>query len=591
MKSRLDDSRANAAGTRRAVPAAPRGSIATKAMLMGMIVLSIPGALDIPLKRSAQAEPRAVAAALSAAEDLRQTAARLIAEEKIDAALEAAQRALQANPADDRVREEFVALHLALARRLVADERFALAEKTLEAAERAQPSDPEPRDLLHRIAAGRAAAPVRVETARKWLALEWYEPAFVTFRQAVALVPSHRREWLSSFYQASIGAGDDEYITKNFHTAAFHYDAALKLGDELGLAPTAALLDRWLQCLAHALARDIDRTIYPPEFWKLSLQRAATVGGTSPGSDRMLAVLRGLAYENLGEPGRAANEYARFLGRPATESAAAAQDLRNQVMASLRQRYDIDSCGRRRGFWQHADPGEPRVLPSDRFRIHHRNERVAELVAEAVRFHFARIADLLSLDIGEIPWQAPCDIFIHVDARSFREALGHGRDVRAASVIDSSGRRLVRHEIHLYQQDPMMLSASLSHELAHLMIAARNEYRPMPAVISEGLALHVEPKCRRRQFARLFHDLPRPRKLGLLLNISQTHPPEAEFYCEAYQFVDVLASRGGLGRVLEINDKEASLAQLTRLFQFASSADLEAAYLANWPGVKSEQPR
>lgn len=473
----------------------------------------------------------------------------------------------------------------------MAEEQFALAEKTLEAAVRVRPADPEPHDLLRRITAGRAAAPARVKTVRQWLALEWYEPAFVTLRQAIALLPSRRSEWLADFYEASIGAGDDEYITKNFHAAAFYYDAALKLGDEIGRPPTTALLDRWLQCLAHAMARDVDRTIYPPEFWRLSLRRAATAGSASPDADKMLAILRGLAYENLGDSGKAADEYSRFLERPSTESTTDVTVLRKQVLRSLRRRYDVASCGRRKGFWQQADSGGPRVLQRGRFRIHHRNEQAARLVADATEFHFARIADLLSLDVGEISWQAPCDIFLYVDGRSFREALGHAEDVRAASVIDSSGRRLVRHEIHLHQQDPMMLSASLSHELAHLMIASQNEYRPMPAVISEGLALHVEPKCRRRQFARLFRDLPRPRKLGVLLNVSQTHPPEAEFYSEAYQFVDVLARQGGLGRVLDVNDNGVTIPQLAQRFHFASPADLEAAYLANSTGVKSEQPR
>ncbi|HWL95434.1 MAG TPA: hypothetical protein VNT79_18090 [Phycisphaerae bacterium] len=503
----------------------------------------------------------------------------------IDAALAAAQQSLADNPGDREVLREFVLLHRSLARQLVTEERYALADTVLDALLRADSEDAAALILRRRIRQSRASVRRRIAQAREWIELEWFEPAGVAFRQAIALRPEHRKTWVTAYRSASIGAGDDNYITKNFHEAFYHYDAALALGDELGIPPAASLMDRWLQCLTHAMTRDAARTAYPPEYWRLALGRAAAIA-VDRHDGSLVSMLKGLAYENLEDPARARKEYARFLNHPGGE-VVELRDLHGRAVRALRSRYDTALCDRRKGFWLHSEKSDPGSLASPRFRIHHRNSDAAALLARAADFHFDRIATALALETGRIPWLVACDVHLHRDADAFRRVTRQGRAVQAQSIINSRGGVLESHAIHLFQTDPMLLSASLPHELAHLMIAAATEYKPLPGALREGMAIAIEPRCRRRQFVRLFRELSAPRDLGRLLQLADAHPLEPAFYSEAFRLVSVLQTHKGLGGLLRLAGTDCAPGTLVQPFGFESTAALESAYLAVEQRVKS----
>ncbi len=554
-----------------------------------MLGLSLP----VPAAEPGSSEDgRDGARATTPAERLRETVRGHLAAGRIDAALEAAQRAIAAYPNDDEVRDEFVSLHLSLARPALTDEDFELAERALSAVRQVDAEEPRARKLLYQIRAARQSVPRRLSEAREWIELEWFEPAFVAFRQASALVPKRAAEWRGDYLAAAIGAGDDNYITKNFHDAFYYYDAAMKLGEQAERVAPSRLLMRWAQCLTHALARDVNRTAYPPDFWRLVLSRAEGIkerGRSTPddqGAASLRWLLRGLAYENMGDPRRAAGEYGRYLG----VTGFAPEDvrtLRERAIKKLRGLYDVELCDRRTGPWARVSQGEWQTLDAGGFKILHRNDLVAARVAAAAEFHFARIADLLALDIEEIPWAMACEIRIHAGDREFRKATGQGAGVRGISVINARGGQLVSHEIHLIQTDPLLLSASLSHEIAHLIVGAVTQYRDMPGVISEGLALQVEPKCRRRQFARLFDDLRRPPDLAVLLKESRTHPPEAEFYSAAFRLTELLRGHRGLRALLDTATGESiAIEDLSRQYGFPGRRALEERYL----GRRSKSP-
>ena len=536
------------------------------------------------------AMPQAVAQSVSndepPARRLRQTVVDHLRAGRVEDALEAAQRGLAAHSSDEDVRSEFISLHVSLARKLISDENYDLSERALEAALRVDENHPAARGLLKSIRQGRADAPDRVARAHEWIELEWFEPAFVTYRQAAALQPDRRREWLPNYRTAAIGAGDDEYLTKNFHEAFYFYDAALRLGDELAISPPASLLDRWLQCMAHALSRDIDRATYPPDYWKLALRRAAVVGGRDS-SATFVHMLRGLAYENLGDDRLASESYARFLGE--RSNVVDVREGRGRAIRRLRQRYDPSLCGRRSGPSASASAGDWQTLDGERFIIRHRNADVAALVARAAAFHFSRISDVFSLDENEVPWTQPCIVHLYPDAVTFRQAAGQSEDVRAVSVIQSRGRRLDGHEIHVFQTDAMLLSASLSHEIAHLMIGAMVEYQPMPGAISEGLALSIEPQCRRRQFARLFRELPAPRSIERLLVIPNMHPAESAFYSESLRLVDIMVQRIGPAGMLACVGNKMTPAAVAAHGGFRSVHELTRAFLDVHPSARRKR--
>ncbi len=556
-------------------PRVNRGSVSAGRAIGIVFVLTVLMSPSALAQSASGVEPPALRLRQSVVEHLRAG--------RIEAALEAAQRGLTAHSSDEEVRAEFISLHVSLARKLISDENYDLGERALEAALRVDESHPAARGLLKSIRQGRAEAPARVARAREWIELEWFEPAFVTYRQATALQPDRRREWLPDYRTTAIGAGDDDYLTKNFHEAFYYYDAALRLGDELSVPPPASLLDRWLQCMAHALSRDVDRAAYPPDYWKLALRRAAVVGGNDKATT-FVHMLRGLAYENLGDERLAAEAYARFLGE--RSNVVDAREGRDHAIRRLRQRYDPSLCGRRIGPFAAGSAGKWQTLDGERFVIRHRNADIAARVARAAAFHFSRIADVFSLDDGEVPWASPCVIHLHPNAESFRKSAAQGEDVRAVSVIQSRGRRLEGHEIHVFQTDAMLLSASLSHEIAHLMIAALVEYQPMPGAISEGLALSIEPQCRRRQFARLFGEFPAPRSIERLLAIPNMHPAESAFYSESLRLVQVMGERIGPAGILACVGDKLTPADVAARGGFRSVEELSRVYLDVHPSAR-----
>lgn len=515
----------------------------------------------------------------SAAAALRREVESQLAEGRVDSALLAAQRALTEHPDDASVRGEFVSLHLALARELVRVEDFATADRALEAIRAVDANVAEAGRLAGRIESARRAAPGAVAKADHWMTVEWFDPAFRAYGQAVALLPSRESEWRSRYLAAAVGAGDDHYFSKNFHEAFYRYDAALQLYEKDGRPSPAGLESRWLQSMVNALSEDIDRVGYPPGYWKMVLGRVERAGSGDELPATYKWAVRGLALEDMGDYNGAAAAYGRVLGRPVTESSRAQiGPVRTAVIQRIREAYDVALSDRRRGVWAAAGQGAWQEKTTARFRIHHRNEEAADLVAEALAFHFARIAAILGRKPEDIPWVQLCDVYLHVDGKEFREATGQGRDVRAISVIRSRGPTLESHAIHGSQDDPLLLSSSLPHELCHLIVGAVRGYRPIAGALAEGLALHVEPRCRQVQYGRLFGRLTEPRPLSELLRIGDLHPPEPGFYAESHRLVSVLSTHGDVGQIALMDGAGGDRRDLARRFGFKGAAALERAY-------------
>ncbi len=496
---------------------------------------------------------------------------------RIERAIQAAQEALKANPNDAAVREEFVELHVSLAAAMLGEENFTAAERCLSAALKVDSDHDEARRLTKTIATARRDAPGRVAAAGRWIEIEWFESAFTTLRQAGALLPNEKHAWDQSYLAAAIGTGDDHYFTKSFHEAVYYYDAALVLGEQLGAPPTPALGARWLQSMVHALGQDVDKAAYPPEYWSALLCRAEREAPKSPAGPQLIAALQGLAHENLGLTDEAAVRYARVLNRAATTGADIKQ-LRSAALASLRPLYNADTCGRRVGIWSDRQAGDWQSLSVPRFTICHRNPPAAERVAKALRFHFRRIADAFALDEEEIPWPEKCELFLHADAAAFAKATGQPAHVRGVSLIRVQGGKLRSHAIHVSQDDPLLLSSTLAHELAHLMVGAATNYRPFNPALSEGIALAIEPQCRQRQFARLFRESTSPRTIDALLAVSEVHPPDSDYYSEAHGLVSMLLDRSDLTAVLAAGLETQSAQHLARQFDFKDAAAMARAF-------------
>ncbi|NUQ48258.1 MAG: hypothetical protein HUU22_19770, partial [Phycisphaerae bacterium] len=245
----------------------------------------------------------------SATSPLSERLSELLRRGKLEEAIRTVQEAYRRSPNDAAIRAEFVQLHMALAERLLRDERFADAERAAQAALSVEPTHAAARRLIEAIATARRDVSARVDEARRMIRLEWFEPAYDTLRQASALFPERRLEWAGDLLAAAEGAGDDHYFCKNFAQAFHYYDAVKHAG-----RPVAdSLRQRWLQSMVFALADDIDHRDFPIEYWHKTVTTAEAFIGQR--GDPVLALLRGLANEDLNDPRRAGENYAEAGGQ------------------------------------------------------------------------------------------------------------------------------------------------------------------------------------------------------------------------------------------------------------------------------------
>lgn len=558
--------------------------------LLAIVVASLaPAAKGDPSRPSDAARQ----ASATVAEQLRSRIKSLLKAGRIDEAVRVAQSALRDAPDDLAIRREFIDLHISLARSWLAEERFIDAETVLDAVLRVQPGQTDASQLKQSIDAARRAIPDRLRSAREWIDLEWHEPAFNAFRQAIALAPEHRGEWLRDYRSAAVGAGDDEYLTKNFHQAFYYYDAALELGESLEIAADPALISRWLQSLVHALDSE-SRIRYPESYWKLIFRRIGPLRDAGRRSDTLKATLEGFAFEHAGDDQRAAQSYARAVGTAERRKRLSAAGLKRAAIREVRALYDPDATGRRGEEWRRRDTDAMQLLESSRFRVHHRNAIVAQRVVRALDFHFARLADAWALDLEEVPWEHKADVYLHADPHAFFEATGQSPPVTAISRIQLQGSAVTQKVIHAHLADPLLLSSSLAHELAHLMTAELRRDRPLPAVLTEGLALHAEPQCRHRQFARLFEQQKRATPVRRLLEFEDVHPTDADFYAGAHRLMTVLRSRVALADILELRGDAIDANRLARACGYANPRQLQRDYQRITPdergGAGANQP-
>lgn len=511
------------------------------------------------------------------ADSVRIQVTRLIKEGRIDDAVRTVQTALKNAPDDAAIRNEFIDLHLSLARGWLREERFDDVAKALTAILSVAPGQPDALRLQRAIDDARRSIPKRIDGAKRWIDIEWFEPAFNTFRQAIALSPENRDRWLDDYRAAAVGAGDDHYLTKNFHQAFYYYDAATQLDAERNRSSDATLAARWIQSAIHALSHDADLVGYPQDHWKMIYQRAEKLRFAEDEPFRL--IIAGLAYESAGQADRAAESYINAIGdknsRHRRDSVAA---LRSAALNSVRQYYDVGLTRRRIGLWQRHESGDWQTLDVGRFRVHHRNPAVAQRVEDALNFHFSRIAHRWAHDEAEIPWSQPADIYIHADADAFAVATEQPGNVTAVSHVQLQGDRVISKRIDAHQRDPLLLSSSLAHELAHLMAAELRRDRPLPPVIAEGIALDVEPACRHRQFARIFADLKHPASLTKLLAAADAHPPETNFYAEAHRLTTVLLSRVDVASLMSMTLDGHDAARIASRCGFTNKRQLQTTY-------------
>jgi len=543
------------------------------AILLSAASMSPARAADDPKENSADTVDVAV---------LRERIKTYLQEGDLDRALQHLNDALDRAPNDATLRREGVDLYLSLARTWMTQEQFNAADRALAAVLKLDPAETTARRLSSVIADARRRLPAQLQQARTWLAVEWFEPAFNTLRQARGLIAQPDSSIDVAFRAAALGAGDDNYFTKSFHKAFYYYDAALQTHDSND-QPSDSLVSRWLQSLVHALADDMGDKSYSESYWRLTLTKAEKHARREQALQPMLVMLRGLAFEASGDATAAAQHYARVAGGQPRGNLS---ELRTAAQHQLRSFYSPNLSTRRGGAWQRNERDAFTALDTPRFRIFHTDDAIRRQVSVALDFHLQRVVDMAGWQLEELLWPTDIDIYIYPTDSAFTQATKQPPHVTAISRIRRDGNAIADWSIHARATDPLLLASSLPHELFHLLMEANAAAGQIPGALAEGLALHVEPPCRQRQFARLFRAQPQPATLSELISHAAVHPTTPEFYAQSHRLIAVLRERLPFEKITTAVANGASVDELAQRSGYADTLRLQRRYLR----VLSEMP-
>lgn len=516
-------------------------------------------------------------------------------------ALRLVRQALKVGPGDPAVQAQYADVHVAIALRMADAEEFGAVDRLLDGALRVVPEHADGLALRQRVAQARASVDSRVGQARQWLELEWFESAAAALRRARSLAPQRAAEWNDLLVEATVGAADDMYLSKNFGAALDRYAAGAALIAEARMPPER--IDQFaMQVLVSIIAapvEDDDAWRCDEGSWK---RRVGVYGSVQPSVARLrrpsgpdpkaamdtareiidrwnLARSRALRES----PGtRPTESTGTDRAAPRAEDVVPPEDIvLRRPAAAAASRFWCESCvDRRSGVWQQHDAGEWAVSSSPHFTLHHRNETVARRVAMALEFHFERIAELWGSKVESVPWSRRCDVWLHADRAALLKAVpgraGDGSTIRGSCVIELRGTRLVSHAIHLSQDDLLLLSTTIPHELSHAMLAAFVGYRMPPAVLREGIALQAEPLARAMQFRRLLPTAPQRRSVAELLAMTVSHPADAPaYYAEAFGLTEMCLRPMRMPELIEACRADDVVGELLRRLRLKDLAEFD----------------
>ena len=138
-------------------------------------------------------------------------------------------------------------------------------------------------------------------------------------------------------------------------------------------------------------------------------------------------------------------------------------------------------------------PIEWQVHETANFRIFHCDPALAQqaaAVAESVRTAQAK---RWSSPAARPTWSPRCDLYLYPNPRSYAEATGQPEISPGISTMANNGIRVLSRRMNLRADNPLLLTATLPHEVTHIVLADVFVVQQIPRWADEGIAVLAEP--------------------------------------------------------------------------------------------------
>jgi tetratricopeptide (TPR) repeat protein len=488
---------------------------------------------------------------------------RLLYHEDFTLALEYLEQARERAPGSELARRKLLQGRLAYTAFLERVGRYEDAIGILRGMVEAGDGTEEVRARKGRIEAIRAAYRPRLRQAEALLAKGNPREACRHLTSLWETYPERRGEVGKPLATAEIILGDRAARTGSFAVASRHYEQALTYHPD-GFPHVVA---RYTYAQAH-VARGLLAAEKADEAATI-LKRALTF---CPESDA-LHYYMGKALEEQGRIHEALEHYDRIAGDPAGPFDPAQALARHGERARSERFAKPDATRPSRS-------EQLLTVKAKQCHVHVSDKETGRRVADALAFHFAALAPRFKVTT----FACPCDVYLYPTQHDFQTRTGATDWTPAFSTWDLRLGRLRKHEIKTYQDCPQLLASVLPHELTHLLLAARLEYRrTIPLWAAEGLAVYSEPAFKHRYYDRILSLAVRQRRLmPLKALLATTAYPDREeldlFYAQCLSLTRYLIRRTSYARFLSFLEAACTSDDWRvwrRYFRFQSPSELE----------------
>ncbi len=226
------------------------------------------------------------------------------------------------------------------------------------------------------------------------------------------------------------------------------------------------------------------------------------------------------------------------------------------------------------------------VHESPNFRVYHHNRRLAEQaaeVAESVRSAQARRWETAAT---QSEWTPRCELYLYANGKEFAEATGQPATAPGLSTISNDGSRVVARRMSLRADNRLLLTATLPHEVTHVVLADLFAAQPIPRWADEGLAVLAEPETElRHREADLKGPLDEGRvfEAGRLLAMDYPDPKDWRlFYAQSVSLTRFLVDQGSSARFIQFlreSQRIGTEAALRNVYQIEGVAALHERWL------------
>ncbi len=220
------------------------------------------------------------------------------------------------------------------------------------------------------------------------------------------------------------------------------------------------------------------------------------------------------------------------------------------------------------------------------FRIHHCYPALAEragAVAESART--AQAVRWGSTAAGT-SWSPRCDLYLYPTARQYADATGQPERSPGISTMSTNEVKVLSRRMSLRADNPLLLTATLPHEVTHIVLADLFVAQQIPRWADEGLAVLAEPATeQRRRQADLKEPLDGGRvfKVGQLMTMDYPAPEDWPlFYAQSVSLTQFLVEQGPPRRFIQFvrdSQRQGAEAALRDVYQIDSLGTLQERWM------------